>query len=95
MVNNMNKKIIKIGRFELNNKSIYINRFELISDSGREKTIYCKDMYFQIQDGGRTLKVFYQDKNVCKNGKEILNLLGEDSWNWIDLLKELGEEDND
>lgn len=48
-----------------NNKTIYIKRFELISDSGREKTIYCKDaMYFQLQDGGTTLKVFYQDKNV-------------------------------
>lgn len=81
----------------MKSKTIYINRFELISDSGREKTIYCKDMYFQIQDGGRTLKVFYQDKNVCKNGKEISKLLGNNGGSEIDLIKllELGEEDND
>lgn len=62
---------------QVSNTSIKINRFELISDSGREKTIYCKDMYFQIQDSGSTIKVFYQDKNVCKNGEEISKLIGD------------------
>lgn len=35
-----------------------INRFELITPKGREVVLYKDGMYYDLQDDGRTLKVF-------------------------------------